>query len=175
MHRIAGRFALIAIALMLAVFPAGPVAPVRAAQPAASIPRVGSTVLTAGFAVTLMAVARAHEAGAADYVAGTGHIFLFATVRIMRQGSHDSYTATPLDFEVETSSGDAIDSEEFGVPNELVSRPVGKNSVTTIVGFEVPARDTHMQLLWLPSLPSNPDAQSTWFIGTAGKIVQYLP
>jgi hypothetical protein len=138
-----------------------------------TLPGIGKTLVLQGFAATLVSVMRAHEAGAADYVAGRGNIFLLVTVQVKRQGSHDSFIADPADFHIQTSSGAAIDSEEFGMTKELTAHHVYTKPQAGVIGFEVPASDKGLLLLWQPSFPSNPDAQATWSIGAAGKTVQY--
>jgi hypothetical protein len=144
------------------------------AHPAASpLPSIGSTVTVQGIAVKLVAVQRAHEAGAADYIAGKGNIFLLVTVQIIRKGGHDSYLADPADFSVQTSTGAVIDSESFGMAKEFQAKHLYTGALSGVIGFEVPAKDKSLMLLWQPNLPSNPDAQAQWLIGARGATVQY--
>jgi Domain of unknown function (DUF4352) len=168
------RLLILLSACAITLLPLGRIATLRAAPIAASLPGVGKTVIVQGFAVTVMSVTRAREAGPADYIPGKGNLFLFVTVRIVRHGATESYFASPLDFQIQTSRGDVIDSEQFGVAKEFGSWNVGRTAVTGMLGFEVPAHDAHLQLLWQPALASNPDAQAVWAIGMAGKTIQYL-
>ena len=147
-----------------------------AARPPATVgrmPGVGRTQTVEGFAVKLRWIERAHEAGAADYVAGRGNVFLLVAVAISRAGSHGSYYADPQDFHIQTSSGDVIDSEQFGMQQELHARHVYSHAVTGVIGFEVPAKDRNLRLLWQPAFSANPDAQAQWAIGSSGRTVQY--
>ncbi len=136
-------------------------------------PAVGRTLVMQGFAVTPRWVARAHEAGLADYVAARGNVFLFVDIQVRRQGAHESYDVDPLDFHIVTSRGDVIDSEQFGLKHELKARHIYRNPVEGVVGFEVPANDRHLVLLWQPILNSNPDAQAEWSVPAAGSVVGY--
>jgi hypothetical protein len=162
------------IIFALSLLPMTPFGPPSLGASAASVPGIGKTQLVQGFAVTLVSVTRAHEAGSADYVPGKGNIFVFATMKLQRKGSHDSYTATPLDFAIMNAKGTPYESDQFGVAQELVSKGVHNSAVVFCIGFEVPANDKTLQLYWQPSLASNPDAQAVWNIGTGGTSVQYL-
>jgi hypothetical protein len=149
--------------------------PAHAAAVPARQPGIGSVVHMQGFAVTLVDVVRTQAAGAAHYVPAHGNVFLFVTVRIARETAREPYFASPLDFALESSNGTVFISEPFGVRNELASLHLGKSAVTVVIGFEVPARASGLQLLWQPALASNPDVQATWWIGEAGKTTAFLP
>lgn len=168
------RFLIILGILGVSLFPLGHAATLRAATQSAALPGIGRTVVLQGFAMTLVSATRAHEAGGADYIAGKGKMFVFVTVRITRHGAHESYVALPVNFQIMTSNGVVVESEQFGVASELGSRSVGRTAISFKLGFEIPAHDNHLQLVWQPSLASNPDAQATWNIGAGGKTIQYL-
>ena len=139
-----------------------------------ALPSVGSTQVLQGIAVKLVAVERAHEAGAADYVAGIGNVFLLVSVQITRKGGHDTYDADPADFTVQTSNGNVVDSETFGFSHEFQVKHLYTKTLSGVIGFEVPANDKGLILLWQPGLASNPDAQASWMIWSTGKSVQYF-
>src|SRR5690349_3472083 len=109
----------------------------QASTMSAGQPSVGATQVLEGFAARLMSVQRAHEAGAADYVAGKGNIFLLVTVAIARHGSHAAFYADPADFHIQTSDGTVIDSEQFGMNNEMTARHIYNKPLTGVIGFEV--------------------------------------
>ena len=132
---------------------------------------VGHTQFVNGFAVRLRWVMEARQAGLADYVPARGNIFLIVAVRIRRAGSHGSYYADPQDFHVQTSRGDVIDSEPFGMAHELHARHVYTAPDDGVIGFEVPAKDHHLQLLWHPTFSDNPAAQATWSLGPVRHVV----
>jgi len=132
---------------------------------------VGHTQTVNGFAVKLRWVMEARQAGVADYVPARGNIFLIVALRIQRAGGHGSYYADPQDFHVQTSRGDVIDSEQFGMTHEIHAHHVYNAPVDGVVGFEVPAGDRNLQLLWQPTFSANPDAQATWSIGPVRRIV----
>jgi len=169
---LAARAALAALPLAIATPPIaahGRVTPLIAARGFAAI---GQSQVVQGFAVTPRAIVRAREAGAADYAAARGAVFLLVDVRIQRAGGHGSYYADPRDFVVETSRGAIIDSESFGMAGEFKPRHVYSAPLTGWIGFEVPAADRGLRLLWEPAFGDNPDAQATWSIGR-GATVQY--
>jgi hypothetical protein len=162
----------------LAVLAAGIVAtvlaPIAHSSPvAASAPGIGRTLVVQGFAVTPRWVKRAREAGAADYVASKGHLFLLVDIRIVRKGGHDAYYLDPQDFHLLTSSGGIIDSEQFGMRGEMQTRHLYSKPAEGVVGFDVPSGERRLTLLWQPLLNSNPDAQAMWSISASGAIVQY--
>ncbi len=132
---------------------------------------VGRTQAVDGFAVKLRWVMEARQAGVADYVPARGNIFLIVAVRIQRVGGHGSYYADPQDFHVQTSRGDVIDSEPFGMTHELHARHVYTQPDDGVVGFEVPAGDRNLQVLWQPTFSANPDAQAAWSLGPVRQIV----
>lgn len=132
---------------------------------------VGHTQFVNGFAVKLRWVMEARQAGVGDYVPARGNIFLIVALRIRRDNGHGSYYADPQDFHVQTSRGDVIDSEPFGITHELHARHVYTQPDDGVVGFEVPAGDGNLQLLWQPTFSDNPDAQAIWSIGPVKKIV----
>src|SRR5579871_5329491 len=136
----------------------------RPAHAAGHTPALGLPRIVQGFAVTVRGVERAHQAGGADYVAGRGNIFLLVTLEIQRRGGHGAYLADPQDFHIQTSSGTVIDSEQFGMTNELTARHVYSKPIAGVVGFEVPASDKHLILLWQPNFTQAPDDQATWTI-----------
>lgn len=140
---------------------------------AVRLPGIGHTLVVQGFAVTPRWIRRAHEAGAADYVAARGDLFLLVDVRIARQSSHESYYADPQDFHIQTANGNVIDSEQFGMAAEFKAHHIYSSAREGVIGFEIPARQQTLTLLWQPTLASNPDAQAAWRIDNAGKIVQY--
>ena len=158
---------LVALLFVLMLLPTS----TRAAAAATRAYGVGSTQLVAGWAVHLVAAQRTRQAGLAGYVPAKGNIFLMVTVQVTRKGSHDTYVLDPSDFSIQTSQGGVIDSEEFGIKGELTARHVYSKTVHGVIGFEVPANDKHLQLLWQPTLPSAPDTQLTWQIGGAGPMV----
>jgi len=125
--------------------------------------------------VTLRWARKASEAGAADYVAAHNKVFLLMQVEIRRAGSHASYFADSQDFRVQTSRGEVVDAQQFGVTGELKSRHVYHQPVSGIIGFEVPTRDMGLRLLWQPTFDSNPDAQAVWVFGGAAPTVRYQP
>lgn len=164
----------IALSLILLVALAAHASPASTMHAAQTAPRVGALQIVQGIAVRLVSVSWAREAGAADYVASRGRIFLFAIVQLKRQGGHDSYLVDPADFHVTTSGGDTLDSEQFGVAGELLPRHLYTRALSGVVGFEVPANDRNLHLLWQPTLTSSPDAQAEWGIGFGGRTVQYF-
>ncbi|HZS88283.1 MAG TPA: hypothetical protein VFE42_12485 [Chloroflexota bacterium] len=164
------RLVLVAAGFVAAVLPL-----IAQASPAASAPGIGRTQVIQGFAVTPRWVKRAREAGAADYVAARGNVFLLIDIRIVRQGSHDSYYLDPQDFHVMTSGGDIIDSEQFGLHGEMRAHHIYTKPAEGVVGFEVPSKERHLTLLWQPALNSNPDAEGQWSINVTGAIIQYYP
>ncbi len=142
-----------------------------AAPAPAKLPSIGSTQVVEGFAVTLVSVMRAHSAGLAGYVPGKGNVFLLVKLSIKRQNAHGSYLAQAADFSVQLSNGSVVDGEQFGVKGEWQDRHVYTKQLSGIIGFEVPANDKNLILLWQPYFNRNPDAQAEWLIGTAGKNV----
>ncbi len=163
--------ATVAILFALAGFPR-----VAATTPSYSLQRVlavGRRQTIEGFAVTVRSVERAREAGAADYVARRGDVFLLVSIDIRRVGAHGSYYANAQDFHVETARGAVVDSDGFGLTGELRTRRVYARPVDGVIGFEVPATDRGLRLLWQPAFDSSPDAQAAWAVGTVGETVSY--
>ena len=170
MRRVLTSCSFLALILLLI----GPFATHSDAHATYAQPSVGTMQLVEGFAVRFVSVLRAREAGLADYSAGKGNVFLLVTVDIRRQGSHASFLADPADFHIQTSKGDIIDSDEFGVANELKARHVYSKPLVGVIGFEVPAGDRNLHLLWQPNFETNPDAQADWLVGASGNTVQYF-
>lgn len=155
-----------ALSLMTAHADAAPVA-------AQHLRAISRTQVIQGFAVTLRWAMRAREAGAADYVAARGNTFLLVDIQIKRAGSRGTYFADPQDFHIQTSRGDIVDSEEFGMSHELTARNVSRKPIEGVIGFEVPANDRRLLLLWQPIFNSNPDAQAEWSIAPPLKSTPY--
>jgi len=132
---------------------------------------VGQTQSVQGFALKLLSVIEARQVGVAGYVPARGSVFLIVTLRIRRAGGHGSYYADPQDLHIQTSRGDVIDSEPFGMTHELRARHIYTQPDDGVVGFEVPAGDRNLQLLWQPTFTDNPDAQAVWSIGPVRQVV----
>ncbi len=166
------HYACIIALTILAISPLTPpsAVPVASAMSVRAL-GVGRTQFVQGFAVKLRWVKEARQAGVAGYVPTRGAVLLLVALRIRRAGSHGSYYADPQDFHVQTSRGDVVDSEPFGMMHELHAQHVYTKPDDGIVGFEVPAGDRKLQLLWQPTFSSAPDAQAVWSIGPVRQIL----